>query len=277
MPNNRYSLSTLHTLSVQLCYITKRIPDRADPHLLPVDYLRQMLFTDEDSTNFDHVYPSATTGMPQCPHCNRFYETEPKLKAHIQKYCLKEKKYKCFYCNYRSKRRDHIRRHMLKVHASETNARIAQGLSMDIDESLEEEAAAEAAARLAAGGGRRSHVTGDSDDDGGMSLSAVLLAKGLTDVAATKLVKNISASGVATSPAATVAALKATAKATVPIIPKTKTVKSEVQSKVDRENNHADGDDDDDEDNPDDENDDEDDEDDDDDEDDEDDYDEDDD
>lgn len=227
--------------------------DRTDPHLLPVDYLRQMLFTDEDSANFDHVYP-ATTDMPQCPHCHRYYETEPKLKAHIQKYCLKEKKYKCFYCNYRSKRRDHIRRHMLKVHASETNARIAQGLSMDIDESLEEEAAAEAAARLAAGGGRRSHVTGDSDDDGGMSLSAVLLAKGLTDVAATKVLKTIAAAGVVAPPvvvapvvpAAAVTLKASVVKAPTPIIPKTKTVKTEerkAKAEVDEDEDDADEDD----------------------------------
>lgn len=191
-----------------------------------------MLYTDDDSANFDHVYPATMPDMPQCPHCHRFYETEPKLKAHIQKYCLKEKKYKCFYCNYRSKRRDHIRRHMLKVHASETNARIAQGLSMDIDESLEEEAAAEAAARLAEGGGRRSRMMGDSDDDGGMSLSAVLLAKGLTDVAATKLAKKLSTVPVA-SPAT---ALRSTAKVATPIIPKTTTVISEkVRTKIEPE------------------------------------------
>lgn len=201
-----------------------------------------MLITDDDSVNFDHVYP-ATTDMPQCPHCHRYYETEPKLKAHIQKYCLKEKKYKCFYCNYRSKRRDHIRRHMLKVHASETNARIAQGLSMDIDESLEEEAAAEAAARLAAGGGRRSQVTGESDDDGEMSLSAILLAKRLTDVAAIKVDKDSNASLVTTTPNAVgTTALKAKARAVTPIIPKTTNVKIEVVSKVDPEDDHADDD-----------------------------------
>lgn len=90
--------------------------------------------------------------MPQCPHCHRYYETEPKLKAHIQKYCLKEKKYKCFYCSYRSKRRDHIRRHMIRVHAVLMNKRIAMGLSMDIDATLDDAAAAEAAAAALASG-----------------------------------------------------------------------------------------------------------------------------
>lgn len=104
--------------------------------------------------------------MPQCPHCHRYYETEPKLKAHIQKYCLKEKKYKCFYCSYRSKRRDHIRRHMIRVHAVLMNKRIAMGLTMDIDATLDDAAAAEAAAAaLAASGGGGGDFSGGGGGD----------------------------------------------------------------------------------------------------------------
>lgn len=128
-------------------------------NITPFDYLRQILYTDEDSVSAAQYDQSSrddgggdggeSAAMPQCPHCHRFYETKIKLKAHIQKYCLKEKKYKCFYCSYRSKRRDHIRRHMLRVHAALMNKRVAQGLSMDIDATLNETAAAEAAAGVA--------------------------------------------------------------------------------------------------------------------------------
>lgn len=121
-------------------------------NITPFDYLRQILYTDEDSIS-GAPYDQANrddgadiTAIAQCPHCHRFYNTELKLKAHIQKYCLKEKKYKCFYCSYRSKRRDHIRRHMVRVHATQMNIRVEQGLSMDIDAMLKERVAADAAA-----------------------------------------------------------------------------------------------------------------------------------
>lgn len=116
-------------------------------NITPFDYLRQILYTDEDSipgTTYDQSTrdDGGDICMSQCPHCHRFYNTKLKLKAHIQKYCLKEKKYKCFYCSYRSKRRDHIRRHMVRVHATLMNTRVEQGLSMDIDAMLKEEASA---------------------------------------------------------------------------------------------------------------------------------------
>lgn len=71
----------------------------------------------------------------QCPNCLRMYKTPAKLKAHMKKYCLKEKKYPCFFCEYRSKRRDHIRRHMASIHADQLLKRQKDGLSMEIVES----------------------------------------------------------------------------------------------------------------------------------------------
>ena len=55
----------------------------------------------------------------QCPHCFRYYLTVAKLKHHIVKYCTKEKKFKCPYCEYRSRRKDHIYRHLSAVHSKE--------------------------------------------------------------------------------------------------------------------------------------------------------------
>ena len=104
----------------------------AHTELLPMEFLSIIQGESDggDGTN---------DGQNQCPHCLRFYETKQKLKTHIQKYCLKEKKYKCFYCAYRSKRRDHIRRHMYRVHSSQLKRRLNLGLSMDIEATQDDE------------------------------------------------------------------------------------------------------------------------------------------
>lgn len=52
----------------------------------------------------------------QCKHCNRFYKSHQKLQEHVRKYCLKEKKYKCISCEYRSRRKDHVLRHAKRKH-----------------------------------------------------------------------------------------------------------------------------------------------------------------
>lgn len=148
MPPTSTWPASIHPSNVHRARKPPPEPPAAD--LLPVDYLRQMLYTDEDSFEYPQgggggsanygtgevVGGATSANMPQCPHCHRFYVTRLKLKAHIQKYCLKEKKYKCMFCIYRSKRRDHIRRHMLKVHAAQTNKRLALGLPIEIDESM---------------------------------------------------------------------------------------------------------------------------------------------
>lgn len=117
---------------------------------MPFDYLRQIFYTDDSPPPGDRgAYDDDDVGtadmmtignarLPQCPHCHRFYDTSAKLKAHIQKYCLKEKKYKCFYCVYRSKRRDHIRRHMHRVHVIQLEKRLSLGLSMEIEPTNED-------------------------------------------------------------------------------------------------------------------------------------------
>lgn len=152
-----------------------------------------MLYTDEDSFEYPLGNASSTgvggdlvggANMPQCPHCHRFYETRLKLKAHIQKYCLKEKKYKCMFCIYRSKRRDHIRRHMLKVHATQTNKRLALGLSIEIDESLGEAGDATMDDGVVSMG---DHVTGDGELNA--VAQAVLAAANAAAVAMKKEVK----------------------------------------------------------------------------------------
>jgi len=63
----------------------------------------------------------------QCPYCKRVYANAQKVQTHIKKYCLKEKKYRCMFCPYRSKRRDHIIRHAAKVHESLVAEKISSG------------------------------------------------------------------------------------------------------------------------------------------------------
>ncbi|KAM7341702.1 uncharacterized protein ACRADG_009387 [Cochliomyia hominivorax] len=53
----------------------------------------------------------------QCKHCKRFYKSAQKLQEHVRKYCLKEKKYKCVSCEYRSRRKDHVLRHARRKHS----------------------------------------------------------------------------------------------------------------------------------------------------------------
>lgn len=55
----------------------------------------------------------------QCHGCLRYYQNAVKLNEHIKKYCTKEKKYKCLYCEYKSRRRDHILRHATRKHPKE--------------------------------------------------------------------------------------------------------------------------------------------------------------
>ncbi|XP_017836853.1 longitudinals lacking protein, isoforms A/B/D/L isoform X9 [Drosophila busckii] len=52
----------------------------------------------------------------QCKHCNRYYKSHQKLQEHVRKYCLKQKKYKCISCEYRSRRKDHVLRHAKRKH-----------------------------------------------------------------------------------------------------------------------------------------------------------------
>ncbi|XP_058827922.1 uncharacterized protein LOC131687853 [Topomyia yanbarensis] len=63
----------------------------------------------------------------QCPNCKRIYPSRDKVRQHIKKYCLKEKKFQCMFCQYRSKRKDHIVRHTDRMHPSQLRAKLQQG------------------------------------------------------------------------------------------------------------------------------------------------------
>jgi hypothetical protein len=68
-----------------------------------------------------------TNNGSQCPHCRRVYPDDDAVTRHIKKYCLKEKRFGCIFCQYRSKRKDHIVRHTIRVHDAQVKEKIAAG------------------------------------------------------------------------------------------------------------------------------------------------------
>lgn len=69
---------------------------------------------------------ASNTGS-QCPYCRRVYADSIAVNRHIKKYCLKEKRFGCIFCQYRSKRKDHIVRHSIRVHDAQLRQKIAAG------------------------------------------------------------------------------------------------------------------------------------------------------
>ncbi|XP_064549043.1 longitudinals lacking protein, isoforms H/M/V isoform X11 [Drosophila montana] len=63
-----------------------------------------------------HASSLSRDSFMQCKHCNRYYKSHQKLQEHVRKYCLKQKKYKCVSCEYRSRRKDHVLRHAKRKH-----------------------------------------------------------------------------------------------------------------------------------------------------------------
>lgn len=54
-------------------------------------------------------------GYP-CPRCPSFFEWRQNLVAHLRHYCGKRPRYKCPYCDYISKVKTHVRRHVRGQH-----------------------------------------------------------------------------------------------------------------------------------------------------------------
>lgn len=80
----------------------------------------------EPSRNSNPV-PTATNNGSQCPYCRRVYADSTAVNRHIKKYCLKEKRFGCIFCQYRSKRKDHIVRHSIRVHDAQLRQKIIAG------------------------------------------------------------------------------------------------------------------------------------------------------
>ncbi|XP_068146142.1 longitudinals lacking protein, isoforms H/M/V isoform X10 [Drosophila tropicalis] len=80
--------------------------------------ISQLQHIDNDNAGMASVSggnPSRDSFM-QCKHCKRYYKSHQKLQEHVRKYCLKQKKYKCVSCEYRSRRKDHVLRHAKRKH-----------------------------------------------------------------------------------------------------------------------------------------------------------------
>lgn len=107
----------------------------------------------DDNTNKPHELPpnvelTANSAL-QCHGCLRYYQNAVKLNEHIKKYCTKEKKYKCLYCEYKSRRRDHILRHATRKHPREfemldSNGTGVHSLIVDMKTKIKKEEAKEA-------------------------------------------------------------------------------------------------------------------------------------
>jgi hypothetical protein len=81
----------------------------------------------QSSNNNNSSQPIAVTNGSQCPHCRRVYADAVAVNRHIKKYCLKEKRFGCIFCHYRSKRKDHIVRHSIRVHDKQLRKKIIDG------------------------------------------------------------------------------------------------------------------------------------------------------
>lgn len=84
-----------------------------------------------DSTSTQQIiqisHNEPAVAYPQCPHCRRNYVDSRAVNRHIKKYCLKEKRFGCIFCQYRSKRKDHIIRHSIRVHDKLLKKKIIDG------------------------------------------------------------------------------------------------------------------------------------------------------
>lgn len=80
----------------------------------------------QSSANSNPV-PTVTNNGSQCPYCRRVYADSTAVNRHIKKYCLKEKRFGCIFCQYRSKRKDHIVRHSIRVHDAQLRQKIIAG------------------------------------------------------------------------------------------------------------------------------------------------------
>lgn len=74
------------------------------------------------------IQPQPGDTPAQCPYCRRIYANQDAVNRHVKKYCLKEKRFGCLFCNYRSKRKDHIVRHTRRVHMAQLQEKLQQGI-----------------------------------------------------------------------------------------------------------------------------------------------------
>lgn len=83
--------------------------------------------SDSNSISVNPVAAINNSSGTQCPYCRRVYADALAVNRHIKKYCLKEKRFQCTFCQYRSKRKDHIVRHSIRVHETQLRQKIIEG------------------------------------------------------------------------------------------------------------------------------------------------------
>jgi len=64
------------------------------------------------------VLDGYTAEEKTCPHCGRVYRWKKGLDRHLQE-CGQEPKFRCPFCEHRSKRKENLTKHMIKKHPSQ--------------------------------------------------------------------------------------------------------------------------------------------------------------
>ncbi|CAO1421974.1 unnamed protein product [Diamesa tonsa] len=84
--------------------------------LVKCDNSKMKVLNNSSSSQGPPIAITNSANGSQCPYCRRIYADADAVTRHIKKYCLKEKRFGCIFCQYRSKRKDHIVRHTIRVH-----------------------------------------------------------------------------------------------------------------------------------------------------------------
>lgn len=63
-------------------------------------------------TRSQDYYSTSQPSRNICSVCGKIYKHRCALLQHINYECQKERRFKCFYCSYRGKRRSHVKSHI---------------------------------------------------------------------------------------------------------------------------------------------------------------------
>lgn len=96
--------------------------------LVKCDNSKMKVLNNSSSSQGPPIAITNSANGSQCPYCRRIYADADAVTRHIKKYCLKEKRFGCIFCQYRSKRKDHIVRHTIRVHDAQLRDKIRDGV-----------------------------------------------------------------------------------------------------------------------------------------------------
>ena len=71
-------------------------------------------------TKMEDSYFNSNTGKFHCPNCNSGYGRRDTMLGHYRYECMRPPRYKCPYCQLRSKKSSNVYQHVRAVHPTET-------------------------------------------------------------------------------------------------------------------------------------------------------------